>query len=116
MNLAVFRYFLLVFWVLWSELSWIQNNPDRGNELKNKAIENLLNGFGINRLLTKKGCSFDKAVAEALFKTFKKEFIYPNIFEPLDHLQIELFEYVKYDNNKRLYLLLEDNVSLNPIK
>ena len=47
-------------------------HTDRGNEFKNNSIENLLNGFGINRSLSKKGCPYDNAVAEALFKTFKK--------------------------------------------
>ena len=78
-------------------------HTDRGNEFKNNAIEDLLNGFDINRSLSKKGCPYDNAVAEALFKTFKKEFVYPNIFESLEHLKLELFDYVNSYNNKRLH-------------
>jgi transposase InsO family protein len=78
-------------------------HTDRGNEFKNNAIEDLLNGFGINRSLSKKGCPYDNAVAEALFKTVKKEFIYPNVFESLEHLQLELFDYVNWYNNTRLH-------------
>ena len=33
-------------------------HTDRGNEFKNNAIEDLLNGFSINRSLSKKGCLF----------------------------------------------------------
>lgn len=78
-------------------------HTDRGNEFKNNTIESLLSGFGINRSLSKKGCPYDNAVAEALFKTFKKEFVYPNVFESLEHLQLELFDYVNWYNNKRLH-------------
>jgi len=73
------------------------------NEYKNSTIGNLLSRFGINRSLSKKGCLYDNAVAEALFKTFKKEFVYPNVFESLEHLQLELFDYVNWYNNKRLH-------------
>ena len=43
------------------------------------------------------------AVAEATFKTFKIEFVYPNYFESLDQLQIELFDHVNWYNNIRLH-------------
>ena len=47
------------------------------------------------------------AVAEATFKTFKIEFVYPNYFESLNQLKIELFDYVNWYNNIRLYSSLE---------
>ena len=78
-------------------------HTDRGNEFKNNAIDGLLDTFEINRSLSKKGCPYDNAVAEATFKSFKVEFVYPNVFESLEQLKIELFDYVHWYNNIRLH-------------
>lgn len=78
-------------------------HTDRGNEFKNNVIEGLLDTFEINRSLSKKGCPYDNAVAEATFKTFKIEFVYPNVFESLEHLKLELFDYVNWYNTIRLH-------------
>ena len=58
-------------------------HTDRGNEFKNNAIDGILDTFETERSLSKKGCPYDNAVAEATFKTFKVEFAYPNYFESL---------------------------------
>ncbi len=78
-------------------------HTDRGNEFKNNVIDGLLDTFEIDRSLSKKGCPYDNAVAEATFKTFKIEFVYPNIFKSLDHLKLELFDHVNWYNNIRLH-------------
>jgi len=49
-------------------------HTDRGNEFKNKVIDELLTAFSVKRSLSKKGCPFDNAVAEATFKIVKTEF------------------------------------------
>ena len=71
-------------------------HTNRGSKFQNKAIDEVLDGFHISRSLSKKGCPYDNAVAEALFKTFKKEFVYPNVFESLSQLKLELFDYVNW--------------------
>ena len=38
-------------------------HTDRGNEFKNKSIDQLLSAFSIDRSLSKKGCPYDNAVA-----------------------------------------------------
>ena len=81
-------------------------HTDRGNEFKNHMIENLLDTFEINRSLSKKGYPYDNAVAEATYKTFKVEFAYPIVFESLDDLKLELYDYVNWYNNHRLHLSL----------
>jgi len=50
-------------------------HTDRGNEFKNKLIEDTLSAFNIKRSLSRKGCPYDNAVAEATFKIIKTEFI-----------------------------------------
>ena len=46
------------------------------DEFKNKAIDELLTTFNIQRSLSKKGCPYDNAVAEATFKVVKTEFAF----------------------------------------
>lgn len=50
-------------------------HTDRGNESKNRTMEELLETFGMKRSLSHKGCPCDKAVAEAAFKVIKTEFV-----------------------------------------
>lgn len=78
-------------------------HTDRGNEFKNAAIDSLISTFQITRSLSKKGCPYDNAVAEATFKTFKVEFVYPNVFQSLHHLKLALFDHVNWYNNIRLH-------------
>lgn len=78
-------------------------HTDRGSEFKNKIIDNILVTFNIVRSLSKKGCPYDNAVAEASFKVIKTEFIKGRIFEDLEQLKIEFFDYVNWYNNKRIH-------------
>lgn len=78
-------------------------HTDRGHEFKNNTIEGILKTFDIDRSLSRKGCPYDNAVAEATFKSFKKEFVYQYTFDNLDHLKLELFDYVNWFNNIRLH-------------
>lgn len=78
-------------------------HTDRGNEFKNNVIDGLIDTFNIKRSLSKKGCPYDNAVAEATFKVFKTEFVYPNTFDTLEQLDLELFDYVNWFNNIRIH-------------
>ena len=51
-------------------------HTDRGNEFKNKIIDEVLKVFNIERSLSKKGCPYDNAVAEAGYKIIKTEFAF----------------------------------------
>lgn len=72
---------------------------DRGNEYKNKIIEELIEAFGIKRSLSKKGCPYDNAEAEATYKIIKTEFAYNRRFSSFEELEYELFDYVNWYNN-----------------
>lgn len=78
-------------------------HTDRGNEFKNKAIDQLLNVFSIERSLSKKGCPYDNAVAEAAFKVVKTEFAFNKIFTNFEELEYQLFDYVNWYNNHRIH-------------
>ncbi len=69
-------------------------HTDRGNEFKNKVIDGLLAIFNINRSLSKKGCPYDNAVAEATFKVVKTEFALNKIFGSFEEFEYLLFDYV----------------------
>src|SRR5699024_11446945 len=59
--------------------------------------------FGIQRSLSMKGCPYDNAVAEAMFKVVKTEFTYGACFNSLDQLELELNDYVNWFNNIRIH-------------
>lgn len=78
-------------------------HTDRGNEFKNKMIDELIETFQIKRSLSKKGCPYDNAVAEATYKIIKTEFAYNRRFENFEELERELFDYVNWYNNIRIH-------------
>lgn len=78
-------------------------HTDRGTEFKNQLIDDALDAFGIERSLSEKGTPYDNAVAEAMFKTIKTEFINGTIFPCQQALDLELFDYVNWFNNIRIH-------------
>lgn len=78
-------------------------HTDRGKEFDNKLISETLKTFGIQRSLSKKGCPYDNAVAEATFKVFKTEFANSAHFSSLEQLELELSDYVNWFNNIRIH-------------
>ncbi|MWP50485.1 DDE-type integrase/transposase/recombinase [Gilliamella sp. Lep-s21] len=48
---------------------------DRGKEFDNRLLADCFKTFNITHSLSKKGCPYDNAVAEATFKTIKTEFV-----------------------------------------
>ena len=82
-------------------------HTDRGNEFKNKSIDEVLNTFNIDRSLSMKGCPYDNAVAEATYKIIKTEFVKNNRFESLEELQYKFADYVNWFNNHRIHSSLQ---------
>ncbi|AWB46068.1 IS3 family transposase [Paenibacillus sp. CAA11] len=84
-----------------SKIQWF--HTDRGSEFKNQKMDELLETFRIGRSLSAKGCPYDNAVAEATYKVMKTEFIHQMDFQSLDHLQLELYDYVNWFNKHRIH-------------
>jgi putative transposase len=78
-------------------------HTDRGNEFKNKLIDEVIEVFEIERSLSNKGCPYDNAVAESLYHILKTEFIKGKIFNSVEYLYMELSDYVNWYNNHRLH-------------
>ena len=53
--------------------------------------------------MSKKGCPYDNAVAEATYKIIKTEFAFNRVFKSLEELRRELRSYVLWYNNKRIH-------------
>jgi putative transposase len=78
-------------------------HTDRGNEFKNKLIDETLETFSIQRSLSMKGCPYDNAVAEATFKIIKTEFVKGRHFDCQEDLTRELQDYVHWFNKLRIH-------------
>ena len=81
-------------------------HTDRGNEFKNELIDDTLQAFEIKRSLSKKGCPYDNAVAEATFKIIKTEFVKSRTFSSLYELRLQLADYVNWFNHHRIHSAL----------
>ena len=78
-------------------------HTDRGNEFKNKLIDKVIQTFQMERSLSKKGCPYDNAVAEATYKIVKTEFAFNRRFDSFEELELELFDYVNWYNSIRVH-------------
>jgi putative transposase len=78
-------------------------HTDRGNEFKNKLIDETLEAFEIKRSLSHKGCPYDNAVAEATFKIIKTEFVWNETFQSLKELKMKISDYVNWYNHCRIH-------------
>ena len=78
-------------------------HTDRGNEFKNKLIDEIISTFGIKRSLSTKGCPYDNSPAESFNHILKTECIKGKKFNSLRELEIELMDYINWYNNHRLH-------------
>ena len=78
-------------------------HTDRGNEFKNRLIEEIVTTFNIKRSLSKKGTPLDNAVIESTNHILKTEFVYQNKFQTLMELETKLFDYIHWYNNIRIH-------------
>ncbi len=78
-------------------------HADRGSGFDNIAIDDLLEAFGIEGSLSRKGCPYDNAVDESTNKMLKAEFVYRESFSTLHELQVKLNDYVRWHSHFRLH-------------
>lgn len=79
-------------------------HTDRGNEFKNKIIDEVLITFNIDRSLSKKGCPYDNACIESFHSLIKKEEIYRNTYRTFEEANMAIFKYIEgWYNRKRLH-------------
>jgi len=78
-------------------------HSDRGNEFKNRIIDEVIKVFNIKRSLSNKGCPYDNAVVESFYNIIKTEFIKQKVFLSMSTLKLELADYVNWYNNHRIH-------------
>lgn len=78
-------------------------HTDRGSEFTSKAIDEIIETFNITRSLSKKGCPYDNAVAEAAYNIIKTEFVYGEKFNSTAELEVKFSSYVDWYNNVRIH-------------
>jgi transposase InsO family protein len=78
-------------------------HSDKGSEFLNKLIDRTLLAFEIQRSTSGKGNVYDNSVAEAMFKTIKKEFIKNKTFSSLDDFNNKFSKWVKWYNFDRIH-------------
>lgn len=81
-------------------------HTDRGSEFDNAKIDEMLEAFGIERSLSRKGRPYDNAVDESTNKILKAEFVYREAFGTTRELQAKLADYVHWYNNFRIHSTL----------
>jgi len=82
-------------------------HTNRGNEFKNKLIDETISTFGIRRSLSSKGCPYDNSPAESFNNILKVECIKGKKFNTLEELELELMDYINWYNNHGLHGLLD---------
>lgn len=78
-------------------------HTDRGSEFNNRLVSDTLRSFGIRRSFSDKGCPYDNAVSEAMYKVIKTEFVRKRNFSNLTVLDRELRDYIHWFNNIRVH-------------
>lgn len=73
----------------------------------------LLKEKGIKRSVSRKGNCLDNALIENFFGIIKSELLHIMKFRDINHLKIEIEEYIKYYNNDRIKLNLK---GMSPIQ
>jgi transposase InsO family protein len=78
-------------------------HTDRGNEFKNKLIDEVITTFGMKRSLSAKGSPYDNAPVESFNNILKTECIKGKTFKTLEDLKLELMDYINWYNNHRIH-------------
>lgn len=78
-------------------------HTDRGSEFANASIDEMLEAFGIERSLSKKGCPYDNAVIESANNCLKRGLVHRKSFPDTEHLRRRVNEWVWFYNNTRIH-------------
>lgn len=77
-------------------------HSDQGWQYQHKHYRRLLQSKGILQSMSRKGNCLDNAVIENFFSLVKSELLYLQDFDSIEHLKVELINYMDYYNNRRI--------------
>lgn len=81
-------------------------HTDRGSELANASVDEMLKAFGIERSLSKKGCPYGNAVIESANNCPKRGFVHRESFPDADYLRQGVNEWMRFCNSTRIHSTL----------
>lgn len=88
-------------------------HSDQGWQYQMKQYQMLLKEKGLIQSMSRKGNCLDNAVIENFFGILKSELFYIMKFKDINHLKIEIKQYINYYNNERIKLNLK---GMSPIQ
>lgn len=77
-------------------------HSDQGWHYQHKHYQNLLKSKGVLQSMSRKANCLDNAVIENFFGLLKSELLYLQDFDSIEHLKVELINYMDYYNNRRI--------------
>jgi putative transposase len=77
-------------------------HSDQGWQYQHKHYQDLLKSKGVLQSMSRKGNCLDNAVIENFFGLLKSELLYLQDFDSIEHLKVELINYMDYYNNRRI--------------
>ncbi len=77
-------------------------HSDQGWQYQHKLYRHMLREKGIRQSMSRKGNCLDNAVIENFFGLLKRELLYLQEFQSMDHFKQELTKYLDYYNNHRI--------------
>ncbi len=81
-------------------------HPNRGSEFANARIDEMLEVFGIERSLSRKGCPYDNAAIESTNRLLKTSIVYGRAYATTEDLRREVNQWVRFYNNERIHTTL----------
>ena len=81
-------------------------HTDRGSEFANASMDEMLEAFGIERSLSRKGCPYDNAVVESANNSLKRGLVHRETFSDTEGLRRRVNEWVWFYNNRRVHSTL----------
>jgi len=88
-------------------------HSDRGSQFASREFRKVLEAFGIQQSMSRKGDCWDNACAESIFSTIKRELVYQNHWANLEAARPDLYEYIEvFYNRKRRH---SSNGYLSPV-
>ncbi len=77
-------------------------HTDRGSQYADQRYVALLEDFGMQQSMSRKGCCWDNAVAESFFKTLKVERIYQTRYQTRRQARLDIVNWIegRYNNDR----------------
>jgi transposase InsO family protein len=77
------------------------HHSDRGSQYAATSYQRLLNAYGLNPSMSRKGNCWDNACVESFFGTLKRELVYHRRYATREEATQDIFEYIEVFYNRQ---------------